>query len=70
MSALEQAGSDIIEAAKDTTKEAIAAGAAHKQCFQWLMSNFGAKNTRLILADIAFDLGMKEEAKAYLEKFV
>lgn len=34
------------------------------------MSKFGAKNTRLILADIAFDLGLKEEAKAYLEKFV
>lgn len=59
----------IIEAAKETTKEAIAAGADYEQCFNFLTEKFGNENARLIIASIALDLGLKEETATYLANF-
>lgn len=57
------------EAIKATAKEMMTMGATGTQVAEIIASKFGNAIARLIMIDIAIDLGMKEEAKKYLAQF-
>ena len=59
----------IIETAKETTKEMILAGTSSKEVFNSLANKFDNTTARMIMVDIALDLGKEKEAKEYLASF-
>jgi polysaccharide deacetylase 2 family uncharacterized protein YibQ len=59
----------IIETVKETAIEMIKAGTSANDVATQIANKFGNANARLIMTDIALDLGMKNEAKQYLSQF-
>lgn len=57
------------EAIKETAKEMIVMGATGTQVAEIIAGKFGNTIARLIMVDIALDLGLKAEAKQYLARF-
>lgn len=59
----------LTEALKETAKEMIKAGYNGNQVVDAIASKFGNAVARLIMVDIALDLGMVEQSKKYLARF-
>jgi hypothetical protein len=59
----------IIETVKETAIEMVRMGTSLNDVAIEMSNRFGNEITRLIVADIALDLGMNNEAKEYLSKF-
>jgi hypothetical protein len=59
----------IIETVKETAIEMVRMGTSLNDVAIEMSDRFGNEITRLIVADIALDLGMNNEAKEYLSKF-
>jgi len=59
----------IVETVKETAIEMIKSGIPANDVAIQISNKFGNTNARLIMADIAIDLGMINETKKYLSKF-
>jgi len=59
----------ITEVVKETAKQMIKAGYNGNQVAEAIASKFGNGVARLIMVDIALDLGMVEQSKKYLARF-
>ena len=59
----------IAEVVKETAKQMIKAGYKGNQVAEAIASKFGNGVARLIMVDIALDLGMVEQSKKYLARF-
>ena len=59
----------LIASIKEATIETMKSGATGEEIGKILADKFGFEMARLVMADIALDLGMKSEVKAYLANF-
>lgn len=59
----------LTEVVKETAKHMIKSGYKANQVADAIASKFGNAVARLIMVDIALDLGMVEESKKYLSRF-
>ncbi|WP_394749546.1 hypothetical protein [Spongiimicrobium salis] len=59
----------IIETVKETAIEMIKTGASANEVATQIANKFGNANARLIMTDIAIDLGMIDESEQYLSQF-
>jgi hypothetical protein len=59
----------LTEAVKDTVKEMAKAGYTGTQIATAISRKFGNGFARLIMSDLAIDLGMTEKTKRYLARF-
>ena len=59
----------LTELVKETAKQMIKAGYTGNQVATAISSKFGNAIARLIMVDIALDLGMVEQSKRYLARF-
>jgi len=59
----------IIETVKDTAIEMVKLGNSLNDVASQMADKFGNEIARLVIVDIALDLGMNNEAKEYLSKF-
>lgn len=57
------------ETAKEITLKMMNIGANSQMIFKVLSSKFNMEFARMIMVDIALDLGMEKEAKQYLAQF-
>lgn len=60
---------NFINSMKQTVREMVSTGATIMECAQTIGKLVGNDIARLIMCDIALDLGKKEEVKNYLAGF-